>query len=1285
MVRLNRFWIILPVLTGILVLSTTQTSESNARVVGSTQFPVGSGSWNPRVSCSSPWIVRITDITDNMTGSSSLTNSLFNPGITSPVGTAKRWLTPGNTPSGWVSPGPPCTVTNSHGTVSVFVEIDELKRGGITTEDCTTSYDRVNGGASNGGTCGSGSGTNCGSYCDSTLNSYDPATVPNYSTSCTSASDPTCYGRIHTEIDHDWKAAHYCGTGTTGDNSTLAPQTAATSTLIDIQGFVYWDPSNLNQQWHSFNGWEIHPVTGWTLSGGGTHPTSTAASCSPSSLAVSVSATCTATVTDTSGTPITPAGTVSFSVPGVTGSFSPFSCTLASGSCSVSFTPSSAGNATITGVYGGDSAHSGSSGKTTVTVSKRATSTSVACAPSTVVVGQSTSCTASVTDTSPGTASTPTGMVTFTPGGTCTLASGSCSISITPTVVGTLSVSANYGGDSTHGPSTGGTVVTVSRRSTGTSIGCSPNPVNLAQSTTCTATVTDSSPGVPSTPAGTVGFTSTGAGSSTGSLCSLVTGSIGTASCNVTYSPSGTAPRTDTITGVFTSAASDSVHNGSQGMFSLSVGVVVVDPTSTSVSCSPGTVVVNQATTCTATVTDTASTGATPPTGTVTFSPGGSCTLSNLSGASASCSVNITPSASGSLLVSASYVGDATHGTSSGSTSVTVNNRATSMSFSCSPSQVASNGSTNCTATVTDIDAGTANTPTGTVSFASNSTGTFTPGTSCSLVAGATTGVSSCQVTYTPSTAGHHLLNATYAGDTSHSGSSNSFNLPVGVSVQPTTTTVSCSPSSVVVNQGTSCTAIVTDTSATPSTPTGMVTFTTNSTVTYTPSTICTLAASATTGVATCSVTYTPSVLGHHGISGSYGGDATHAASTTNTAFTLTVTPRITSTSIGCSPASVVVNQATSCTATVTDTSATPTTPTGSVSFTTNSTGIFAPGGSCTLAASATAGVATCSVNYTPGTTGHHVITGTYAGDQGHAGSSGTATLTVAPQPPPSQSYAVVVSHEGKVFRYQNGTFTLIGQPVTTPLRQVAWKPDGSYALIVGDSGVLLKYDGTQLTMIPTGITANLYSLAWKPDGSYALISGSGGPLFRYDGLLTRLSNPFTNSIRSISWNPSGTQALSVGSSGGMLLYQSSNGQISQISSGTTAYLYSSAWNPNGLYALIAGEKGVIVRYDGSSVTILNTAGLYNSTAIIHAISWNPSGTTAMLVGDLGVVLTYDASQLTSVQSPNSSDLYAISWLGSTAYIAGGSGSSLTYTGGALSTLANNTGTSLRGWAWKPN
>src|SRR5438105_361559 len=232
------------------LVSANAPSSAGANV---SLFPVGSGSWNPNVSCSSPWIVRVTDITDNMTGSSSLSNSIFNPGITSPVGTAKRWLSPGNTPPGWISPGPACTITNSHGTVALFVEIDGVKRASLVNEDCTGTYDAVNGGGSNGG-----------SYCDSTFNFYDPAVLPNYSTSCTSTSDPTCYGRIHSEIDHDWKAAKYCGASTTCDDAALNSQTT-TSSLIDFQGFIYWDPGNLNQAWHSFSGWEIHPLTGWRV------------------------------------------------------------------------------------------------------------------------------------------------------------------------------------------------------------------------------------------------------------------------------------------------------------------------------------------------------------------------------------------------------------------------------------------------------------------------------------------------------------------------------------------------------------------------------------------------------------------------------------------------------------------------------------------------------------------------------------------------------------------------------------------------------------------------------------------------------------------------------------------------------------------------------------------------------------------------------------------------------------------------------------------------------------
>jgi hypothetical protein len=107
------------------------------------------------------------------------------------------------------------------------------------------------------------------------------------------------------------------------------------------------------------------------------------------------------------------------------------------------------------------------------------------------------------------------------------------------------------------------------------------------------------------------------------------------------------------------------------------------DSTSTSVSCSPGTVAVGTASTCAATVTDTESSGQNTPTGTVSFGSSGAgafggnpCTLSEASSGVASCSVSYSPGASGtptrSDTITASYDGDVTHAGSSGTAAVTV-------------------------------------------------------------------------------------------------------------------------------------------------------------------------------------------------------------------------------------------------------------------------------------------------------------------------------------------------------------------------------------------------------------------------------------------------------------------------------------------------------------------------------------------------------------------------------------------------------------------------------------
>ena len=135
-----------------------------------------------------------------------------------------------------------------------------------------------------------------------------------------------------------------------------------------------------------------------------------------------------------------------------------------------------------------DDSASGSAGtRPAPTTSTSSTSTSttsrstrVSCAPATVFVGQSSTCTATVTDTRTSGRTTPTGSVGFTsspgPGtfsssASCTLSptattgTAGCQVSHTPSAGGspperTDTITARYGGDSTHSPSSGTTTVT---------------------------------------------------------------------------------------------------------------------------------------------------------------------------------------------------------------------------------------------------------------------------------------------------------------------------------------------------------------------------------------------------------------------------------------------------------------------------------------------------------------------------------------------------------------------------------------------------------------------------------------------------------------------------------------------------------------------------------------------------------------------------------------------------------------------------------------------------------
>src|SRR5947208_3107979 len=322
------------------------------------------------------------------------------------------------------------------------------------------------------------------------------------------------------------------------------------------------------------------------------------------------------------------------------------------------------------------------------------------------------------------------------------------------------------------------------------------------------------------------------------------------------------------------------------------------------------------------------------------------------------------------------------------------------------------------------------------------------------------------------------------------------------------------------------------------------------------------------------------------------------------------------------------------------------------------------------------------SVTHSYTTNGTYTVTLT-TNDSGERTATTSNTVSVGQQ---SQGYARVTSSDGKVFRlYSNGTSTLIGQPVTTQLRQISWKPDGSYALISGDSAVLLKYDGTSLTSIPTGVSTglNFWTVSWKPDGPNALIGGSSGLLLKYNGVsVTAISDPNTQTLYAIGWNPTGNYALLVGKSGTMLTYDGTTPL--PFTSGTAYDLDAVGWNPNGQYALIGGLNGVVLKFDGTTVTSISTNGLTGTNAI-KSIAFNPSGTLALLVGDNGMVLTYNGSTLTLLTQVTFSWLHSVSWSASgTAYIVGNGGTMLTYSNGILTKQTNFTTSDLTAIAWKP-
>jgi len=150
-----------------------------------------------------------------------------------------------------------------------------------------------------------------------------------------------------------------------------------------------------------------------------------------------------------------PSGTVNWSQTGTgTISLNSTTCTLSRGVCSVAMTGSTSGHVVVTATYTGDSNNRGSFRTARLTITKAPTTTSVYCTQSSGA-GKSITCTATVTGvylshTGAVTWSKVTGVGVSFSSKTCTLSSGSCSVTFTATTAGRLEIKAAYSGDSNN-------------------------------------------------------------------------------------------------------------------------------------------------------------------------------------------------------------------------------------------------------------------------------------------------------------------------------------------------------------------------------------------------------------------------------------------------------------------------------------------------------------------------------------------------------------------------------------------------------------------------------------------------------------------------------------------------------------------------------------------------------------------------------------------------------------------------------------------------------------------
>jgi Bacterial Ig-like domain (group 3)/Galactose oxidase, central domain len=460
----------------------------------------------------------------------------------------------------------------------------------------------------------------------------------------------------------------------------------------------------------------------------------------------------TATVNPATGS-ATPTGTVSFNDGAVTLGTG----TLSGGQASFTAAALSVGSHSITAAYGGDSSFAGSTSPALIqVVNQTSTTTTLISSANPSVLGQLVTFTATVSPV-PGSA-TPTGTVSFKDGavtlGARTLSGGQASFTTAALSVGSHSITAVYGGDSSFAGSTSPALIqVVNQTSTATTLISSANPSVLGQLVTFTATVNPASGSA--TPTGTVTFrdgaATLGAYTLSGGQASFTTASLSVGSHSITAVYGG-----------------DSSFAGSTSPALMQAVNKASTTTTTTLISSANPSVLGQLATFSATVNP--ASGSATPTGTVTFRDGaatlGAYTLSGGQASFTTASLSV-----GSHSITAVYGGDSSFtGSTSPALMQAVNKASTLAAVSSSVNPSSLHQAVTFTASVS-VAAPGAGHPSGTVTFNDGTTTLATVALNSGGMASFTTSALDLK---------SHSITAVYSGDGNFNGSSGSLTLNVG-------------------------------------------------------------------------------------------------------------------------------------------------------------------------------------------------------------------------------------------------------------------------------------------------------------------------------------------------------------------------------------------------------------------------------------------------------------------------------------------------------------------------